>query len=248
MKKLLLVVLSIVVFALTGCSNNENLVVLTSSGYEPYEMVDTDGSLTGFDIELMEALAEEANIEIEWLDVNFDGIVASLQTGQYEVAIAGISPTAERDEVIDFSNVYYNSEAGLVNYLVFETETGYSTLSDLDGLTIGAQLGTIQADIISSLSEEYNFTVELRTQNSQLIEEIKIGTIDAVMLESLVADSVLELNDSLSKFVVEESMDAMYGNAIAFTEGSEYQAIFNEALVVLESNGTLEALIDKWFK
>ncbi len=248
MKKTLLIVLSVVILALTGCTDKEEtLTVLTSSGYEPYEMVDTDGSLIGFDIDLMEALAEEAGVNIEWLDVNFDGIVASLQTGQYEVAIAGISPTAERDEVIDFSNVYYNSEAGLVNYLVFETKDEFTSLNELNGLTIGAQLGTIQADILNSLSEEYNFTVELRTQNSQLIEEIKIGSIDAVMLESLVADSVIELNDSLSKIVVEESIDAMYGNAIAFTEGSEYKEVFNEALATLEENGTLSALVEKWF-
>lgn len=248
MKKILLLGFILLGFTLTGCSEKEDvLVVLTSSGYEPYEMVDTNGELTGFDIELMEALALEVGVEIEWKDVDFDGIVASLQTGQYEVAIAGISPTASRDEVIDFSNVYYNSESGLENYLIFETVDGYTSLSDLDGLVIGAQLGTIQAEILDDLSAEYNFTVELRTQNSQLIEEVKLGSIDALMLENLVADSVLELNDTLSKFKVEESTDALYGNAIAFTEDSEYVELFNQALITLDENGTLQDLIDKWF-
>lgn len=248
MKKTIALMITVLVLTLAGCTEQEDtLVVLTSSGYEPYEMIDTDGSLTGFDIELMEALAEELDIVIEWKDVNFDGIIASLQSGQYEVAIAGISPTEERDEVIDFSTVYYNSTSGLENYLIFDTEDGYTSLSDLSGLVVGAQLGTIQADLLTELSTTYNFTVELRTQNAQLVEEVKIGTIDALVLESLVADSILDANDTLSKIKLEESTDSLYGNAIAFSEGSEYQALFNEALQTLEDNGTLQALIDKWF-
>lgn len=248
MKKYILLVVLVFVLALSGCDEKEDvLVVLTSSGYEPYEMVDTNGELTGFDIELMEALAEEVGVVIEWKDVNFDGIIASLQSGSYEVAIAGISPTAARDEVIDFSSVYYNSESGLLNNLVFETTAGYESLSDFEGKIIGAQLGTIQADILDEYSSVYGYTVELRAQNSQLVEEVKIGTIDAVLLENLVADSILELNSTFSKVVVEESTDSIYGNAIAFSEDSEYVALFNEALKTLEENDTLQSLIDKWF-
>lgn len=249
MKKYIMILTVLLTFTLVGCKQKEDvLIVLTSSGYEPYEMISPNGELTGFDIELMEALALEAGIKIEFLDVNFDGIIASLQSGQYEVAIAGITPTASRDEVIDFSNVYYNSTSGLENYIVFETEDGYTSLSELNGMTIGAQLGTIQAEILQELSITYGFTVELRTQNAQLVEELKLGSIDAFMVESIVADSILEINQSLSKSLVDEQADQLYGNAIAFAEGSEYQEIFNQALETLQENGTLDALIEKWFQ
>ncbi len=250
MKKLVFILSIFIGITLTGCQekNDDVLVVLTSSGYEPYEMVDTDGNLTGFDIDLMEALAEEAGITIEWKDVNFDGIIASLQSGQYEVAIAGISPTPERDEVIDFSDVYYNSEDGLTNYMLFETEDNITSLDDLNGLVVAAQLGTVQAELLNDLSSEYNFTVELRNTNTQIVEEIKIGAIDVLVVESLVSDSILENNTDFTKVMLEASTDALYGNAIAFAEGSEYQEIFNEALQTLKENGTLDALIKKWFE
>lgn len=249
MKKIIMALSIIAVFGLAGCSEKDDdvLVVLTSSGYEPYEMVDTNGDLTGFDIELMEALALEAGLTIEWKDVNFDGIVASLQAGQYEVAIAGISPTPDRDLVIDFSDVYFNSESGLINYMLFETEDAITSLDDLDGLVVGTQLGTVQAELLTDLSSEYNFTVEYRNSYTQIVEEIKVGAIDVLVTESLVADSILEVNSTFSKVELNASTDSLYGNAIAFSEGSEYVEIFNEALLTLQENGTLDELIEKWF-
>lgn len=248
MKKGILLLTLLAVLGLSGCQEKtDTITVLTSSGYEPYEMVDTDGNLTGFDIELMEALALEAGLEIEWQDVDFGGITASLQAGTAEIAIAGISPTDDRKEMVDFSDVYFNSEGGLVNYLIFDSEISLSSLEDLDGLVIGAQLGTIQASLLEEISEEYGFTVDLRNTNTQIVEEIKAGRIDGLVIEKVAADSILELNTELDFFIVVSSLDALSGNAIAFTKGSEYVAIFNEALATLEEDGTLAELIAKWF-
>jgi len=251
MKKIVMAFGLIIVLSLAGCQqkgDTEVLTVLTSSGYEPYEMVDEDGQLTGFDIELMEALASEAGIEIEWLDVSFEGIIASLQAGQYEVAIAGITPTPDRANVVDFGEVYYNSENGITNYMVYEDENSYNTLDDLQGLVVGAQLGTIQAELLGELAEDYGFTVELRDTNSQIIEEIKIGTINVLLVESLVADSIVEANSEFTKTELITDLDQLYGNAIAFAKGSGYVDIFNNALEVLKDNGTLDSLIAKWFQ
>jgi polar amino acid transport system substrate-binding protein len=248
MKKIILGLVVLLALALTGCeAETEKVVVLTSSGYEPYEMVDTDGNLTGFDIELMEALAAEAGVEIEWKDVSFDGIIASLQAGQAEIAIAGISPTEERKEMVDFSDVYYNSESGLTNFLVFDSANTITGLADLDGLVVGAQLGTVQAALLESISEEYNFTVDLRNTNTQIVEEINAGRIDVLVVEKLIQESILEANDNLDSVGFESVLDDTSGNAIAFAKDSEYTALFNEALATLIENGTVQDLIDKWF-
>ena len=249
MKKILITIMMIgAVLTFTACSEKEDVViVLTSSGYEPYELIDTDGNLTGFDIELMEALAEEMQITIEWKDVDFDGIIASLQSGQADIAIAGITPTATRALVVDFSDVYYNSDSGLENYLVTSNELTISSLEDLENLVVGAQLGTIQADLITELSEIYNFTVDLRNSNTQIIEEIASNRIDVLVVENIVASSILEANESLIKTILNYTTDSISGNAIAFSKNSEYPDQFNEALLVLKDNGTLDELIEKWF-
>lgn len=248
MKKFIVSLVVLLGLVLNGCeSSEETVTVLTSSGYEPYEMIDTDGNLTGFDIELMEALAEEAGLTIEWKDVDFDGIIASLQSGQAEIAIAGISPTEERKVNVDFSDVYYNTESGLTNFLVFDSSSAITGLDDLTGLVVGAQLGTVQASLLESIKDEYGFTVDLRNTNTQIVEEIKAGRIDVLVVESIISDSILEANDTLAKVGFESVLDDTSGNAIAFAKDSEYTAIFNEALDTLKENGTLDDLIEKWF-
>jgi len=234
---------------LGACGNKtEAITVLTSSGYEPYEMVDTNGNLTGFDIDLMEALADEIGIEIEWKDVDFEGIIASLQSGNAEIAIAGISPSLERSLVVDFSNVYYNSESGLSNYMLSNTTTIINSLEDLDGLIVGAQLGTVQASLLEEISSIYNFTVDLRTTNTQIIEEINSERIDVLVVENIVANSIMEANDNFDKVLLNYSTDSLNGNAIAFTKESEYVDLFNEALNTITENGDLDKLISKWFE
>jgi len=248
MKRTILGLMALIAFTLSGCEEKtDTIVVLTSSGYEPYEIIDTDGNLTGFDIELMEALAAEVGIEIEWKDVNFDGIIASLQSGQSEIAIAGISPTEERKAMVDFSDVYFNSESGLTNYLVFDVESQISSLEDLEGLVVGAQLGTVQASLLESISAEYNFTVDLRNTNTQIVEELKAGRIDVLVVEKLIAESILDANTSLTSVGFESQLDDVSGNAIAFAKDSEYTELFNEALQTLLENGTVASLIEKWF-
>lgn len=249
MKKFILLLFTgALIVTLGACTTKtETVTILTSSGYEPYEMVGTDGTLTGFDIELMEALAVEIGIEIKWSDVDFDGIIASLTSGQADIAIAGISPTASRALMVDFSDVYYNSEDGLTNYLVFDTDSSITSLEDLEGLVVGAQLGTIQADMVGELSELYGFTVDLRNTNTQIVEEINAGRIDVLVVENLVATSILDANSSLTKVLLDYNTDSLTGNAIAFSKGSAYVEEFNTALATLISDGTLQALVDKWF-
>ena len=248
MKKIFLILALTTSFLLASCSNeNSKIIVLTSSGYEPYEMVDDQGNLIGFDIDLMNAIAEEMGIEIEYRDVNFDGIIASLQTYKADIAIAGITPTKEREKVIDFSNIYFNELSGLENYLLLKKDMTYTSLEDLTGLTLSAQIGTVQAEILNELSTIYNFSVELRNTNTQLLEEIKSNNIDGILVESLVADSIVDNNDFITKNKLNYVSEATLGNAIALAKNSKYKEDINKALTTLNENGKIEELINKWF-
>jgi polar amino acid transport system substrate-binding protein len=247
--KKIIIMLTIVIVSLTmaGCQKQENTIkVLTSSGYEPYEMVDKTGKLIGFDIELMEALAKEVGVVIEWQDVDFKGIIASLQAKTADAAIAGISPSPERAEMVDFSNIYYNSLSGLSNYMIYKDTYNYTKAEDLRGLTVGAQIGTVQAEYIQSIKDEYGFKVELRDTNAQIVEEIKSNRIDILIVESPVSKTILEANTRLKSAQLESYLDQYQGLSIAFVKDSEWTIKFNDALKELSDNGTLDALIDKW--
>ncbi len=248
MKKLMTFITALLLaFSITACAGQEELVILTSSGYEPYEMIDENGELIGFDIDLMNAIAEYLEITIEWKDVDFDGIIASLQTNQADAAIAGISPTAERAEVVDFTVVYFSEEGGLINMMLFDpSKVTITSLEDLAGLTVGAQLGTIQAGLLDELSQEIGFTTDFRNQNAQIVQEIALGNIDVLVVEQLVASSIIAANEGLTQVALNSDLQSA-GNAIALPKGSPYTAQFNEAILALSEDGTIQALIEKWF-
>jgi polar amino acid transport system substrate-binding protein len=249
MKKLFNVVLiTVLALSVAACgSEQDELVILTSAGYEPYEMYDENGVLIGFDIDMMNAIADYLNITFVWQDVDFDGIIASLQTNAADAAIAGISPTAERAQVVDFTIVYFNEEAGLVNMMIYDpSKISINSKADLVGLTVGAQLGTIQAGLLNELSEEIGFTVDLRNQNSLIVQEIANGRIDVLVVERLVADAIVAANPSLTLTQLDSDLDSP-GNAIALPKGSPYTAQFNEAIQALIENGTVAELVAKWF-
>ena len=240
------IMMSLTFIACQNNNSNNTIKVLTSSGYEPYEMVDKTGKLIGFDIELMEALALEVGVEIEWVDVDFKGIIASLQAQTADAAIAGITPNDERREMVDFSNLYYSDLTGLTNQLIYKEGYSYTSYSDLEGLTVGAQMGTVQAEIIESIKDEYGFNVELRETNSQVIEEIKTNRIDVLVVEGTVAESIILANPTLTSAQIENINDQDQGLAIAFPKDSEWTLKFNLALETLKENGKLQELIDEW--
>lgn len=250
MKKVIGFVSIFMLVLLGACgSSEEKIVVLTSSGYAPYEMVDTSGKLTGFDIELMEAIAEELGFVIEWKDVDFDGIVASLQSGKADIAIAGLTPTEERKEMVDFSEYYYQLTDELTNVFLFDANNfELNSLEGLAGLTVGAQIGTVQESYLESVKDTYGFDIDLRSTNTMIVEEIKAGRIDVLMVEQEIATSILELNTSLSTVGIATSLDLETGNAIAFAKGSIYLEDVNKALEILKENGELDRLIAKWFQ
>src|SRR5699024_4336291 len=114
----------------SGSADKEVYQVATDNAYAPFEFIDEEsGELEGFDVELIKALAEEADIEIEIQQLEFDGIVAGVGSGKFDIGIAGMTITEEREENIDFSQPYY--EAGLI-LAVDEDNDEIESIDDVD--------------------------------------------------------------------------------------------------------------------
>ena len=102
------VLMVVAVLSVAGCqSQGKALVVGTSADYEPFEYVDENGNYVGFDIELMEEVAARLDMEIEWQDIAFDGLIGSLQSDKIDAIIAAMSATPEREEQVDFTKPYF---------------------------------------------------------------------------------------------------------------------------------------------
>lgn len=251
MKKLLTII-AILAITLSGCTAQEEVVelkkvtVLTSPDYPPYESIDVDGTYVGFDIELMEAIAAVIGVEVVWKEQSFDGIIAGLQAGQGDMAISGMNVSAERLESVDFSDIYKEGES-LYTAVVLK-DKAYTSVEDLKGLKIGVQTGTVQESGMNAIAEKFGFTVESRATFLTIIEDIKLGRLDALVIDYENAISYEEVNPELTTFKVsDEALDGNGGTAIAFPKGSEWVAQVNAAIAQLKEDGSLAALDAKWF-
>src|SRR5690625_1454285 len=133
--------------AATDDGDKEVYTVATDNGYVPFEYIDEDsGDLVGFDIDLITALAEEADIEIEFETLEFDGIVAGIGSGRFDIAIAGMTITEERQESIDFTQPYY--EAGLI-LAVQDGNDEIQSIDDVDGKVIATRTGSTSQEYLT---------------------------------------------------------------------------------------------------
>ncbi|NLX11593.1 MAG: transporter substrate-binding domain-containing protein, partial [Chloroflexi bacterium] len=120
-----------------GMAALEVVTVGMNAEYPPFEFVDESGEVAGFDVDLMRALAEEAGFEVEFVNTRWDGIFVALQSGEFDAVASAATITEEREEIVDFSNPYFN--AGQTIAVLEDRAEEISTVDDLAGLRVGVQ-------------------------------------------------------------------------------------------------------------
>lgn len=252
MKKLLTVALAgIMLTGLVGCSTkndaaNKTIKITTAAPYEPYETMNEKGELEGFDIDLGNAIAEKLGTKIEWQNLEFDAALLAVQSGQADMVMAGVSPTAERKKVLDFSEVYYQDEGDTANTIVTLNDKGYATIADLKGKTVGVQNGTIQQESVEAIATEYGLKVETRKEYADIAQEILNGNFDFMVCEKAMATKLSETYNQLGSFLLGVG-EGSEGNAIGFKPGSTLKADVDKVITEMKDNGEMQKLIDKWF-
>ncbi len=250
MKKLLSVFAVFALLLTTACgasndSEKKKLVVLTNSGYPPYEELDKEGNLYGFDIDVMNKAAEIAGYEVEIRDVDFDAIVPSIKTGKADIGIAGMTPSKKRRKSVDFSDIYYSGEDSQ-NYLLYKESSGIKTQDDLAGKTIGCQMGTVQFEAATYFEDNVKAKVDAKKDYASIVAEINKGNNDCAIVEKAVADSFMKKDSEFKAFKL-EGLAALEGNAMCFKKGSKLKADFDKAIQEMKDNGEMDKLIKKYF-
>lgn len=178
------------IYGVNHNGNGSSLTILTSSGYEPFEMADANGNLTGFDIDLAKLIFKELNYNLVWEDVEFDKIVGDITNNQAQVAIAAITPTDERKENVAFSNDYFTESYTVALYRENEE---YTSIDDLEDKVVSAQSGTVQAQLIEMLYEQGKVKkVVLLSYPATAMQSLKTNKIDVFFVEQSIAVELLE--------------------------------------------------------
>lgn len=213
--------------------------VATDATFPPFEMVDeVTKELTGFDIELMEAIAEKAGLTLEWSNLPFDSVLAGLAQCQFDIAIAAITITDERKQEMLFSDPYIN--AGQI--LVVRLKENITMLSDLEGKTVAAQLGTtgeIEAKKIPNVNYRPYDSYDLA------FLDLANGQVDAVIADYPTALGFIAKNPERITTVGEVFTEESYGIAICENRSDLVDPI-NQALAALKAEGKIAELEQKW--
>ena len=245
MKKILLLLAILTVF-IVSCGGKEaakkdevqTLIVGTNAEYSPFEFK-KDGKITGFDYDLMEEIAKEAGIKIQWQEMSFDGLIPALKAGKINAIISGMTATEERKKAVDFTDVYYVSNQA---YIKVKGDTTLTKREDMNGKTVGAQLGSIQemdAKTITGAKVVVNESVP------NLIMQLNGKKVNAVVLEDVVALNYMKENPNIEVFATQPIEG---GLAIAFDKDKNKELItkINETIKKMKADGRYDKLIAKY--
>tara|TARA_R110002072_G_scaffold51291_14_gene137566 strand:- start:3068 stop:3889 length:822 start_codon:yes stop_codon:yes gene_type:complete len=217
----------------------QDIVVATDTAFVPFEFKQGD-SYVGFDIDIWDAIASDIGITYELRPMDFSGIIPALQTGQVDVALAGITIKAERQEVIDFSDGYYDS--GFL--LMVPSDSTITGAADLAGKTIAVKTGTSAADYAKENFTDTTVRQFPNIDNAYL--ELRTGRVDAAMHDTPnVLYYIANAGNGEVKAVGEQMLAHEYG--IGFPKGSALVGKVNAALAKIKADGRYDAIFSKWF-
>ncbi|GAA3870228.1 transporter substrate-binding domain-containing protein [Celeribacter arenosi] len=219
---------------LSGAAIAQDTVRMGTEGaYPPYNFIDDSGEVAGFEREVGDEMCARAELTCEWVTNEWDTIIPNLVSGNYDTIIAGMSITDERDEVIDFTQDYYPP-----------TASAYAAMTDsvdLEGGVIAAQTSTIQAGYIAETGATL---VEFATLDDT-IAAVKNGEVDAVFADS---DALVPFVEEQGFTFVGEPVPLGGGIGMGLRESdAELKEKFNAAITSMKADGTLNALLVKYF-
>ncbi len=193
----------------------------------------------GFDISIAKSLAEDLGVELQINDMDFDGLLIALQAGKVDMVFAGMTPTDERKQNAEFSDIYYTAQHG---FIVRKGEEGnIKSIDDLKDKKIGVQKGSIQ----EKLANEKIPDAEKKALGkvTDLVLDLKNNKVDAILVELPVAEFNCEKNSdiALTNVVLEDSEG---GSAIAMSKGSDdLKGEINKTIQKLKDEGKIDKFV-----
>jgi len=224
-----------------GAGGGETLTVGSDVPYPPFEEFgQSKTEFTGFDVELVEAVAEKLDRKAEFIDTSFDTIFRDLAQGKFEMVASATTITPEREKSVDFSDPYYLAEQAILT----KAGSDIKSVDDLQGITVGVQQGTTGEEFVEEEAE----AGEVRSfpEGPDLITPLQGGTIDAAVLDIPVAENLAKAQDGF-EVAGEIKTGEEYGLVVQQGEEDLLSEV-NEALQEIKDDGTLNELYEKWLE
>ncbi len=237
-----------IVFSAGLAAAEDKVRIGTEGAYPPFNNLEADGSLVGFDIDIANALCEEMQVECEFVVQDWDGMIPALLAGKFDAIIASMSITEERMEVIDFTEKYYNTPPAIA--VPLDSELKGVTPDDLSGIRMGAQSATTHSNYAEEKFPDADLQLYPTPDEYKL--DLANGRIDAAIDDVVVLSKWLESDDGqccrILGTLTPDPVINGEGAGVGIRKGEDdLKAKFNAAIQAIRENGKYKEINDKYF-
>ncbi len=221
----------------------------TEGAYPPFNNLEADGSLVGFDIDVAKALCDEMKVECEFIVQDWDGMIPALQAGKFDAIIASMSITEERMKVIDFTDKYYNTPPAVA--VPNDSKLKGVTPEDLAGVKLGAQSSTTHSNYAEAKFPDADLQLYPTADEYKL--DLQSGRIDAAIDDVVVLSQWIDSDDGkccriLGTLTPDPVINGPGAGIGIRKEDSDLKEMFNAAIKAIRENGTYQKINEKYFK
>ncbi len=243
-------ILAITLVAGAASAQMKKVRIGTEGAYPPFNFIDSDGKLQGFDIDIADALCVAAKLDCEFVVQDWDGMIPGLLAKKYDAIIASMSITEERKQKVDFTDMYYNTPAKFITKADANTEISKEGLM---GKIVAVQRATIHENF---LQDNYGDVIEIRSYATQdeANADLVAGRVDLVMADSVALDEGFLKTDAGKGFAFTGpgfSDPKWFGDGagVAIRKGEdELREALNKAIKQILADGTYKKINDKYFE
>lgn len=228
--------------ALQEIKDSGKLVIGTCADYPPYEwhlIKDGKDEIIGFDIDIAQAIADELGVELEIKDMDFDGLIPALSTGKIDMIIAGMNPTDERKQSVDFTDIYYTQKDALV--IKSEDAKDIRSEDDLKKASLATQKATIQETYL--LENFPDAALQSVPKWNTAILSLVTGKVDAVLMVETVAKQYVEQNEGLEIAGFDVASTPNESAIAVAKDNKDFLDAVNDILDEMKESGQIEELM-----
>ncbi len=234
----ILMTVALIATLFASCKKEDNVLKMgTNAAFPPYEYYEGD-KIVGIDAEIGALIAEKLDMELEIVDMDFNGIVAAVQNGSIDMGMAGMTVTPDRLKSVNFSTSYATG----VQVVIVKEGSDIKTIDDLAGKLIGVQEATTgDAYATDDFGED---AVKRYTNGAAAVKDLQNGTVQAVIIDNEPAKAFVEANEGLT---ILETEYAVEDYAIAVSKDNpELLEKINKAIDELKAEGKIDEIISKY--
>jgi polar amino acid transport system substrate-binding protein len=219
-------------------------VVGTDAAYAPFESQNEKGEIVGFDIDVVNAIAKKAGIEVKFVNTPWEGIFNTLQQGDRDFLVSSVTITEERKQTMDFSNPYFDAQ----QLIAVKGNSKISKFDDLKKLKVGVQTGTTGDEVVTKLQGKNSANIKRFESTPLALKELESGGVDAVVADNGVVINYVT-NNAGSKFkTVSDKAFAPEQYGLPVKKGNaDLLGKLNKGLADIKADGTYDQIYAKYF-